>query len=428
MSSKKNLTTTDVDVSEVMEKIGLWGWESQEPIVLCALIADLPIMLYGNHGQAKTKGARAIAKSLLGPDSVFKPYDYSEVSKEEVIGYLNPAGLVKGKLEYIESDSSVWGADAVLFDEFSRANVLMGSMVHELLIDKTIMGMKTKVKISLAAANPPSEYATNYMDLATASRFVMVDVPSANDLTAQNLEKAILGSDNFDSPPTVLKDIRSSATKVVFDAKATSDLVKAVRVLSAELNKFSITFSTRQSKYLFKMIKAAESLKALGYNITEDDLVHITLSLVPEITGLVATSNQDTYDVVAARIKQEWIGIQIGDPVLSGASIEEVLKGDGWKDDFLGWAGAVTLLAQNSEDIDDLVAGVEQMKALHADCPTFKDRPDVFNAMMHEIFTALLLLVKPENLAPEARDMPLTVKTLKRIVRDGSLIVGTAKK
>lgn len=405
----------------LLSNTGLLGWDAQEPAILAALVADLPILLYGSHGQAKTQGAKAIARSLLGSTCTFQAYDYSRCTQEQIMGVLNPVGLTKGKLEYIKSPHTVWGADAVLFDEFNIANVMMGSMIHELLLEKTILGQETSVKLTFAAANPPDVYETNYVSLPTASRFFFISVPSANDLLnpnarSKNLERVLLQEEDvFESPPETIKNIVHHCRNVIFNEKSKKEIAAITKTISEALNQFNgIIFSTRQSVYLYKLILACEKLKAIGYPLTEADLCYIVLSIVPEITGLVATASVINYDTVKQRVNQIIVGMSVGDPILSGASIIEILKGD--RTDLMGWAGAVCMLAERAE-IKELRKSLKILKKLRK---TLRKRPDIFNTMFHTILLRFLegsADIKGA-LPPSVRKKQVTKKTITKLIQE----------
>lgn len=401
----------------ILKQIGLRSWEAQEPIILSALVADLPLFFYGKHGQAKTKGAEAISRSLL-PGCRFQAYDYSRVTKDEVVGVLDPTGLQKKELDYIPSPHTVWGADAVLFDEFNRANVMMGSMVHELLLDKTILGRKTSVKVTFAAANPPSNYETNYIDLATASRFVFVQTPGPNDLKKSEVEDLLLKKDAkwWKKPPDLIQKTVHRARRVVFDDNARKEMAGHCYTISEELNRFDgIDFSTRQTEYLFNLLMAAEALKSLGHYFNENEISELVMSVVPEATGLVATTSQIDYDQVENRVRQLVIGISIGDPILSGLAIDELLT-EGPGTDLEGWTGAVMLLADKSEG-PNLLTAIRKLKE-----PTFikqfSKRRDIFNVMTNLILVRYLESVKEEDgITSSVLDKPVNNRTILELVR-----------
>ena len=176
----------------LFDELGIYGWDVVEPLVLAAIVADLPLLLIGDIGTNKTEGSKTIAQAVLGPASQFRHYEVPTLNFDDLVGFLNPKGLAKGTLEFVPTPLSIWKAEAALFDELNRANPFIQSKLHELIRTRHLMGLPTKLKLVFAAVNPPQTYQAGYMDLALASRFVAVQVPNLKSMKDAHLDR-ILG-------------------------------------------------------------------------------------------------------------------------------------------------------------------------------------------------------------------------------------------
>ncbi len=164
-----------------LDEIGIYGWGPIEPLILSAILADLSVLLIGDIGTNKTEGARTIAQAVLGPEISFRHYEVPTLNFDDLVGFLNPKSLAKGKLEFVHTPFSIWKAEAALFDEINRANLFIQSKLHEVIRTRKVMGLPTRLKVIFSAVNPPETYQTGYMDMAIASRFVSVQVPNIGD-------------------------------------------------------------------------------------------------------------------------------------------------------------------------------------------------------------------------------------------------------
>lgn len=398
-----------LDKRSVLRSLGMFGFVAQEPIILSALIADLPILFYGPHGQMKTLGAEVISKSLLGKDSIFKPYDTSRVSLQELLGVISPHSLKDNELRYIPSPHTVWGADAILMDEFTMATPILGSIIHELVLSKTVMGMRTNVKLAFASCNPPSDYESHYMNLATCSRFIIVSIPEPKDLS-EDLDNILSLNNKFDYNNRILSLVVKEGRKTILSEEDSTKIRILVKRISRCIDSFkNIRYSTRQSVYLNKMIKSFERLKLLGYNATDSDLVNLILSTVPECSKLVATmSNSADLSAIKVEIAKIVAGFAIGDPlVTTNISIIDLLKIE--TTDFEGWCGALIACSKKA-DKKDLRGGIQYLKTKK---DKFEKRPHVFNLIFHKLLEAYL---KKTPGPKSVRNKVVSTKSLVRLI------------
>ena len=244
----------------LFDDLGIYGWDSVEPIIMTALLADLPILLIGDIGTNKTEGAKTIAEGALGRPIEFRHYEVPTLNFDDLIGFLNPKTLTNGTLKFIPTPISIWKAEGVLFDEINRANPFIQSKLHEVVRTRKVMGLPTDIKVVFAAVNPPGTYQTGYMDLAIASRFVSVQVPNIKAMKDAEVDRIIGKNGGPKVQPKTIHDALDKARGTKFarkDMQKTSDLVKRV---ARDLAETDIIFNPRQLRMMFKMVMAGEAL------------------------------------------------------------------------------------------------------------------------------------------------------------------------
>ena len=108
----------------LFNQINIYGWEEIEPVILAAIVSELPVLLIGDIGSNKTEGSEAISRALLGAKIDFRAYEVPTLNFDDLIGFMNPKSLARGELDFVHTPLSIWKADAVLFDEINRANLV----------------------------------------------------------------------------------------------------------------------------------------------------------------------------------------------------------------------------------------------------------------------------------------------------------------
>jgi hypothetical protein len=287
--------------------VGVFGWGSVERVIMSALVADKPLLLLGGHGLTKTEFAASVAHALID-DVSYTTYDTPLLSNDDLLGILNPAKLRKGELEFIRTPASVWGLDAVCLDEVTRASPFVVGKLMELVRSKTVNGRATNIRLVFATANPPKTsrgvgYNANYLDLAMASRFAVVQVPSLRnfvDKQAKVLDE-IVGM-ALDGRRESIDRVRSGAgfggsfktavnhAKAAFATWQNKRASKKIVSVTKELaRKFSDGWSPRQMQDFAAMVKAAVCLEHVT-NVpnTLDDYRAIFTACAPQYTGIVA--------------------------------------------------------------------------------------------------------------------------------------------
>ena len=94
---------------------GVVGLQRIEAVVLGALISAEPLLLIGPHGTGKSY---LLARLCVALGLEWRHYNASLLNFDDLVGYPLPDG--RGGLEYVQTPSSIWQAEAVFVDK-SRA-------------------------------------------------------------------------------------------------------------------------------------------------------------------------------------------------------------------------------------------------------------------------------------------------------------------
>ena len=91
--------------NRILERLGIVGMESIEPVILAALIQQDPLLLIGPHGTGKSHLLNRLAAALR---LQHRHYNASLLNFDDLVGYPLPNG--SGGLDYIQTPTSIWGA------------------------------------------------------------------------------------------------------------------------------------------------------------------------------------------------------------------------------------------------------------------------------------------------------------------------------
>lgn len=337
----------------MIEKYGLEGWHLIEAAIIASMASDMAICFKGEHGAAKTNAARSLAEAALGKvvvDNVTKQkrpptgraFNCSTTNFDELLGIISPEALKKDKLDYIKTGTSVWEIDWALFDEINRVNPLIGSKFMELILDGAVNGQKTGLRYTFSAINPPGNatgYNSQYMDLAQASRFCFIDVPTASDLDESNKLDAVfefafngaIKDESFELKNLIHNVKTDAAGMVKKDAKALWDFVKKVQAVLNTRDghgKRPIKFSVRQMRQLWEMTKIFVALEKNAPSIDTGYEAHANMicGMVPELNEVVQGVKIDIHAVrqqLVELIENEFVG---SDPISKAKTLEDLAK------------------------------------------------------------------------------------------------------
>lgn len=248
----------------ITEKLGLYGWSSLEPVLLAALTSELPMLLIGKHGCAKSFILERLSEELK---MNYRFYNASLINYDDLVGIPIPCDN-NTKLKYISNDNSIWDAEVVFIDEINRTKVELQNKLFPIIYDKRVQGTNlNKLKYRWAAMNPAYiseedeeeslEYlGTNQLDPALADRFpFVIEVPSWNELS--EYDKESIFKDQFKGKQYLDIDLLSliKETKYMIGElkrETNNELVKYIITLMSLLeNKFGY-ISSRRATMLYE--------------------------------------------------------------------------------------------------------------------------------------------------------------------------------
>jgi len=185
-------------MASILEKMGMYGLQSQEDFLLAGMLTGDPVLLIGTHGSGKTYFCELVAK-VLGVD--YQCYDASKAMFEDTLGFPNPKSLVQGSVDYIPTPMSILPKEFVLIDEISRAHVQMQNKWLEIIRSRQIMGVKCRrLRWVWAAMNPLSYEGAVPLDEALAGRFSLIIImPEAKDMEDADALSVVMSENGDDA-------------------------------------------------------------------------------------------------------------------------------------------------------------------------------------------------------------------------------------
>ena len=171
-----------------LTKLGAYGFESLETVLLAALVTEDPILLIGRSGTGKTFLLNTLSEAL---GLEHRHYNASLVSFDDLVGFPYPDDE-KSAIRFLETPATIWEAESVLVDEISRCKPEHQNRFFSLVHERKVQGIPLpKLRYRWAAMNPASidqggggSYAgSEPLDAALADRFaILVEVGDWADL------------------------------------------------------------------------------------------------------------------------------------------------------------------------------------------------------------------------------------------------------
>ena len=266
-TTEKQTSKQSAAKNSLLNDIGLIGLSDIEPIILAALATEEPLLLIGPHGTGKSLLLTRIAEAL---GLAFRHYNSSLLNFDDLVGF--PLPHKNGSLEYVKTPASVWGAEAVIFDEISRCRPDIQNKLFPIIHERRAQGILLDgLRYRWAAMNPPMSeddddgyLGSEPLDLALTDRFAfIVNMPSwdrysedeqlaiilADDRTVEASSAANLHS-AFTSVDAALPSIRASIGEAV---------AVYVRTLVALLARAGLPLSPRRAGMLRRSVLAVHA-------------------------------------------------------------------------------------------------------------------------------------------------------------------------
>jgi len=274
-----------------LEKMGIYGMNEIEDIIMAGIATGDPILFIGSHGTAKTTLCRKIAEAL---GLKFFAYDASKALFEDLIGFPNPDTISKGEIEYVPTKLSIWDKEFILIDEISRARAEMQNKWLEIVRSRQVMGLKAgKLKHIFAAMNPPSYAGANPLDEALAGRFAFViKVPQAVEMSDYDIKK-IINNINEDDGAAIYK-----GNELKMDDKERNGFMEYIGAIRDNIGFVSAKLNSRLDDYIVKFVFFANNK---GINLDGRRINMIKRNIAAYISTVIFREKQEDFDLLSMR-------------------------------------------------------------------------------------------------------------------------------
>lgn len=253
---------------ELLNELGIFGFNHLEPVILASLITEDPLLLIGRSGTGKTLLLNKLAEIL---DLNHKHYNASYVSFDDLIGYPVPDEKKEG-IHFLHTPVTIWGAQSVLIDEISRCKPEVQNKFFSIIQEKRIQGIALKdLCYRWAAMNPVGSLHVsdedNYegsmaLDAALADRFAfIVEVPDWGHLTQENQEAILISGGKTILDPERKMGFQENLLKMkkLFNEKmveAPREILQYCRIVTTLLNQEHIRISPRRAAMMVRNLVA----------------------------------------------------------------------------------------------------------------------------------------------------------------------------
>lgn len=162
-----------------LARLGAFGFDDQEPLILAALVTHDPLLLTGNSGTGKTFLLNSISEAL---GLEHRHYNASLIAFDDLVGFPFPDDA-KESVRFLQTPATVWGAESVLIDELSRCKPEHQNRLFSLIHERRLQGLALpNLRYRWAAMNPPnvsggagdSYLGSEPLDPALADRFGLI--------------------------------------------------------------------------------------------------------------------------------------------------------------------------------------------------------------------------------------------------------------
>ena len=249
-----------------LRRLGLYGYDKVEPIVLAALVTEDPLLLIGKAGTGKTYLLNRLSEEL---GLELRHYNASLINFDDLVGFPYPDKNYS-QIRYLETPATVWQAESILIDEISRCKPEHQNRLFSLVQECRLQGLSIgQLRYRWAAMNPcvPDQNGTDYyegsqsLDQALADRFAfVVQVPDWKDLNDKDRRRVSdpRGEKSPSKKGGTLKE-RIARARGLFERSIT-ELPAALQIYavtsSSQLNDADIRISPRRARQLTRNLLA----------------------------------------------------------------------------------------------------------------------------------------------------------------------------
>lgn len=302
-----------------LENIGISGWSALEPSIFVALKTKTPLMLIGEKGTSKTEFCRRIALAIRGRKARFQKYDTPDVSLDQVLGFMNIAGMSEGRVDFVRTGTSIWDKTDVTWDEINRVGPMMQGKLLEIVRTGKVHGLDTDVVMQYGTCNPPRAtktstggHSVHFLEDALASRFFHVHVPKTsvalyNDAMSEKMVsiRNAFTADDQSAIAGFCKPIQEfwldfSVAKYTDDEfKIAKAIVADVLVHTEKQDYFDIRAAVRTTNML---AEALCLIRITRYQNVIPALQQIVIGNIPELNGILRNDKSGDTKTIESRI------------------------------------------------------------------------------------------------------------------------------
>ncbi len=195
------------------------------------------------------------------------------MSFDDLVGY--PLPDQSGNLHYLQTPATIWGAEAVFFDEISRCRPEVQNKLFSIIHERKVQGIPLdRLRYRWSAMNPPAadddiaEYAgSEPLDRALADRFSFItELPDWHVLTAEQQKRLVLTDDQAHPTEVAALRVRESVTEIRRRIESLRDVLAQrlsgyVRLVCSLLRQADLDVSSRRAAMLFRNIVGVHSAR-----------------------------------------------------------------------------------------------------------------------------------------------------------------------
>ncbi|MBK6602394.1 MAG: AAA family ATPase [Betaproteobacteria bacterium] len=146
-----------------LARLGVYGFDAVEPVILAALVTEDPLLLIGPSGTGKTYLLNTLSEAL---GLEHRHYNASLISFDDLVGFPYPEPDGTG-VRFLQTPATVWGAQSVLIDEISRCKPEHQNRLFALVHERRVQGIALpRLRWRWAAMNPCSSDQSSVQDYA----------------------------------------------------------------------------------------------------------------------------------------------------------------------------------------------------------------------------------------------------------------------
>jgi MoxR-like ATPase len=309
--------------------LGVYGFDSLEPLILSALVTEDPLLLIGPSGTGKTFLLNSLSEAL---GLEHRHYNASLISFDDLVGFPYP-DEEKTSVRFLKTPATVWGAESVLIDEINRCKPEHQNRLFSLVHERKVQGLPLDaLRYRWAAMNPctadqsPDEsyLGAEPLDAALADRFALIlDVGDWDALNEaeRRLVASPAGEGSIANDDGRLKAELAAWRQTFADTvgRCPSRIVDYVCAATSALLEGGVRISPRRTRLITRTLLAALIVEGLDPESpagrSGDGLFRkvLTASLPQRAGGSAPSADKVTaahrlaWDTVMATGKEKWL-------------------------------------------------------------------------------------------------------------------------